>query len=124
MSVGQVREPLTVGEINPLPFTNQLEVGDEIISILGYKIVSAGKLSALLEHVKTNQEKSVSYEVKRNGEIIFVVGPPIDLPRVSGLVPLSAAVEANLSAGDVIICLLYTSPSPRDLSTSRMPSSA
>ena len=49
MSVGQVREPLTVGEINPLPFTNQLEVGDEIISILGYKIVSAGKLSALLE---------------------------------------------------------------------------
>ena len=26
--------------------------------------------------------------------------------------------------GDVITCLLYTSPSPRDLSTSRMPSSA
>ena len=25
---------------------------------------------------------------------------------------------------DVIFCLLYTSPSPRDLSTSRMPSSA
>ena len=25
---------------------------------------------------------------------------------------------------DVLICLLYTSPSPRDLSTSRMPSSA
>ena len=26
--------------------------------------------------------------------------------------------------GNIIICLLYTSPSPRDLSTSRMPSSA
>jgi len=26
--------------------------------------------------------------------------------------------------GDAEICLLYTSPSPRDLSTSRMPSSA
>ena len=26
--------------------------------------------------------------------------------------------------GDEFICLLYTSPSPRDLSTSRMPSSA
>ena len=25
---------------------------------------------------------------------------------------------------DVYVCLLYTSPSPRDLSTSRMPSSA
>ena len=27
-------------------------------------------------------------------------------------------------ADNVMICLLYTSPSPRDLSTSRMPSSA
>ena len=26
--------------------------------------------------------------------------------------------------GSLLICLLYTSPSPRDLSTSRMPSSA
>ena len=30
---------------------------------------------------------------------------------------------ANIAAEDYI-CLLYTSPSPRDLSTSRMPSSA
>ena len=31
---------------------------------------------------------------------------------------------ANLVIEDYKICLLYTSPSPRDLSTSRMPSSA
>ena len=103
VSVGQVREPLTIGEINPLPFINQLEVGDEIVSISGYKIGSASKLNALREHAKKNNEKSISYEVKRNGGIISVVGPPIDLPRVSGLVPLAAAVEANLNAGDVII---------------------
>ena len=30
----------------------------------------------------------------------------------------------NLNIHNNIICLLYTSPSPRDLSTSRMPSSA
>ena len=29
-----------------------------------------------------------------------------------------------LKTGEIMICLLYTSPSPRDLSTSRMPSSA
>ena len=29
-----------------------------------------------------------------------------------------------VNVDDVCICLLYTSPSPRDLSTSRMPSSA
>ena len=30
----------------------------------------------------------------------------------------------NMEALKLTICLLYTSPSPRDLSTSRMPSSA
>ena len=30
----------------------------------------------------------------------------------------------HIGKGDIKICLLYTSPSPRDLSTSRMPSSA
>ena len=30
----------------------------------------------------------------------------------------------SLVKGDLFVCLLYTSPSPRDLSTSRMPSSA
>ena len=34
------------------------------------------------------------------------------------------AVGAATSEGTVQACLLYTSPSPRDLSTSRMPSSA
>ena len=35
----------------------------------------------------------------------------------------SASLERTLSTQD-LRCLLYTSPSPRDLSTSRMPSSA
>ena len=33
-------------------------------------------------------------------------------------------VKERLLLNHIIICLLYTSPSPRDLSTSRMPSSA
>ena len=40
---------------------------------------------------------------------------------------LVAALKESLQAvyaSDLDICLLYTSPSPRDLSTSRMPSSA
>ena len=32
--------------------------------------------------------------------------------------------EGLESGGQLMLCLLYTSPSPRDLSTSRMPSSA
>ena len=36
----------------------------------------------------------------------------------------AAALAKNLEMSQPAICLLYTSPSPRDLSTSRMPSSA
>ena len=41
-------------------------------------------------------------------------------PRWSGAI----IAAAGLAALAFTICLLYTSPSPRDLSTSRMPSSA
>ena len=40
--------------------------------------------------------------------------------RFEGATP----VRTPISAGPIYGCLLYTSPSPRDLSTSRMPSSA
>ena len=33
-------------------------------------------------------------------------------------------LRAVVARADLVACLLYTSPSPRDLSTSRMPSSA
>ena len=33
-------------------------------------------------------------------------------------------IQVDLENGEQMSCLLYTSPSPRDLSTSRMPSSA
>ena len=42
--------------------------------------------------------------------------------EIPGLTEMSDRLTAQLEKLDV--CLLYTSPSPRDLSTSRMPSSA
>ena len=59
-----------------------------------------------------------------------VQGPLTEVARIAGQFakPRSAQVETHDGVthpayrGD--ICLLYTSPSPRDLSTSRMPSSA
>ena len=54
------------------------------------------------------------------------------LTGVSGWIAKHTAIELLNSGYEVLgtvrndglICLLYTSPSPRDLSTSRMPSSA
>ena len=44
------------------------------------------------------------------------------LPYIAGVSISGSAV--TLTGDNVESCLLYTSPSPRDLSTSRMPSSA
>tara|TARA_X000000950_G_scaffold53460_1_gene63455 strand:- start:24 stop:1355 length:1332 start_codon:yes stop_codon:yes gene_type:complete len=103
VSVGQVREPLTISKINPLPFINQLKEGDEIISISGFQLSSASSIENMLEYIENIDKKSIEYEVRRDGEIFNLSGPPVDLPRISGLVPLSAAVEASLNAGDVIL---------------------
>ena len=43
---------------------------------------------------------------------------------ISGSVNLDAGTIGGWTVDDTTACLLYTSPSPRDLSTSRMPSSA
>ena len=58
---------------------------------------------------------SLSSEQRRNQDLLVSLGFALrsftNLQRFLELVP-------------VVACLLYTSPSPRDLSTSRMPSSA
>ena len=48
----------------------------------------------------------------------------IGVPFTAGFVSKLNLTVAAADAGWVWACLLYTSPSPRDLSTSRMPSSA
>ena len=45
-------------------------------------------------------------------------------PTYGGVKGLLTASTRTNTAGQAESCLLYTSPSPRDLSTSRMPSSA
>ena len=62
----------------------------------------------------------------RAGPIVAVIDPDHagqSLQRVTGI-ERDVPVVADLSAALPYDCLLYTSPSPRDLSTSRMPSSA
>ena len=58
--------------------------------------------------------------------IMMVVWAPLGWYLGRDAVPQWGAVEWGFVAasGLLHVCLLYTSPSPRDLSTSRMPSSA
>ena len=66
----------------------------------------------------TNFRKSMVYIKEHSGDGAkgWVVNKEVE-PRVA--VKLRKSIQLG-----VVCCLLYTSPSPRDLSTSRMPSSA
>ena len=57
-----------------------------------------------------------------SGNITFAEEPKLQIPEGASirLVP----VKKQWFLGENILCLLYTSPSPRDATLSRMPSSA
>ena len=62
--------------------------------------------------------------------IAFVAAPPVDIDGIREPVAGSLIYGNNIISGAVVPssnaigCLLYTSPSPRDVEESRMPSSA
>ena len=58
-------------------------------------------------------------ETQRNDVLL-----PLNLTDMFGKLDVRVNVCGGGSTGQAGACLLYTSPSPRDLSTSRMPSSA
>ena len=57
------------------------------------------------------------YELIEQADAILSAVEALPYPTVCG-------IDGVAAGGGLEICLLYTSPSPRDLSTSRMPSSA
>ena len=83
-------------------------------------------LSSNLSRVKPSPTIAVTQkatELKQAGKDVIGLGagePDFDTPENIKL----AGNDAILKGKTKYTCLLYTSPSPRDLSTSRMPSSA
>ena len=101
--------------------------------ITGYSLLNPSGLS-IIDQVKTNQE-GVQLDQLTNKLFQYAQGSYIrDLSMINPLyefdfklVPVDYNEDTEIVKGIIVdskICLLYTSPSPRDLSTSRMPSSA
>ena len=78
---------------------------------------TAGQPTVWNQHIPSLEEASISVFPGRSGRYVRV--------QVQGTVPLSLAeVEIFGCEATAGSCLLYTSPSPRDATLSRMPSSA
>ena len=81
-------------------------------------------LTKIYSNSKTKKQNkalsNLTFEVKQ-GEVFGLLGPN-GAGKTTFLSILGGTVIKT--SGQVNVCLLYTSPSPRDLSTSRMPSSA
>ena len=106
-----------------------LEIGETLKTLTG---------TTVIESRSRREEPETVYNIEVEGDHVYRVGD-------SGVLVYNASFEANAFAmtsrkstssltkfmeasrlpnSSKKICLLYTSPSPRDLSTSRMPSSA
>ena len=65
--------------------------------------------------------KDLIWDIAKSGEEAL---ENTELQTIEEPKELFVARGVSIEAKDSTYCLLYTSPSPRDLSTSRMPSSA
>ena len=91
-------------------------------------LIGAGQIGGTLAHLIAIKELGniVLFDVAEG----LAKGKALDIAQSSGVTGFNVNIVGTNNYNDtkdsdvIIICLLYTSPSPRDLSTSRMPSSA
>ena len=87
---------------------------------------SAGFVMALFLAGLRSVEDEIVKAAKIDGASLFTVYWKILLPMMRPVFFTSFVILVHISikSYDLIVCLLYTSPSPRDYAASRMPSSA
>jgi len=101
---GNVKEPLTVGELLPMPNgTYDLRVGDQVIEIAGNEISDLATMEGLDDRLPI--QETLPYIVIRSGKEVEITGPFTYPPMVNFLVPRGAAYEAGLKVGDVITAI-------------------
>ena len=121
----RIRGKLSVSECNQVVGVSRLAIA---IDVDGARRVHSAEITAIPVDVDpiglgtltpdhTNAVRLVAYFLNRRGG---ERSPGIGLNLIGSLAEVLSAIEGN----DVVGCLLYTSPSPRDKRQSRMPSSA
>lgn len=98
---GVPSDPLVVAEISPTPYANELRAGDELLAVGGIETPNLDAFGAELDALPT--ELQLSYTVRRDDRVIEVFAPYPFLPIVNGLTPGSAALDAGIEIGDVVM---------------------
>ena len=102
---GQPITPLTVSSLPGFPDTieQQLLPGDRVLQVEGKPLNYPDGFRAAMADVPS--QPSVAYLVERDGERLTVRGPQPQPALVQSITPRSAADDANLKIGDVIVSM-------------------
>jgi len=105
---GQPITPLAVSDVQPFPpqIEQQLQPGDRILRVEGQVINYPEGFSAAVADLPS--QPNVTYEIERDGTRIEVLGPQPQPALVQSITPRSAADDAGLRIGDVIVRLNET----------------
>lgn len=100
---GIAAEPLTVGELRPMPGATEIAPGDVILAVDGRDAPPLEQLDAFVGELP--RERTLSYTVLREGSEVRVEGPHPFPPIVVGVSPDSAAASVGVQEGDVILAV-------------------
>ena len=102
------------------------QVFDTKSSTYTYIIASGkGREAVIIDPVIENVESYIRLLNELDLKLVKVIDTHIHADHVTGASKLKQATNCSTLMGEhTPACLLYTSPSPRDLAVSRMPSSA
>ncbi|MEE9428423.1 MAG: RIP metalloprotease RseP [Paracoccaceae bacterium] len=98
---GTASDPLTISELRPFPTEQGLLPGDEILEIAGKQTPKLEEFSTFVQDLPTSG--SFEYLVRRDGLETSVIAPNPYPALVVGLTPGSAAYDAGMEVGDVIV---------------------
>jgi regulator of sigma E protease len=100
--MGVPRNEPVVGSVRAYPFEGpSLQPGDVIVAIEGRQTPDAEAFSAAVKDLPV--KRVMAYTVKRGNDVLEVGGPQLDAPIVGNVAIRSAAIDAGLQEGDVIL---------------------